>query len=59
MFVCLVFDVKHCKIEKWFSEMQIAAQGTVENEILFLEKTKAKEILDLEFYNYERKVTNF
>jgi len=36
--------------------MQISAQGTVNSEILYLEKTKAKEILDAEFFNYERKV---
>jgi hypothetical protein len=39
--------------------MQLAAQGPVDNEILFLEKTKAKDILDLEFFNYERKVKIF
>jgi hypothetical protein len=44
------------KIEKWFIEMQAAAQGPVDNEIVFLEKTKANDLLDLEFYNYERKV---
>jgi len=39
--------------------MQLASQGPVDNEILFLEKTKAKDILDLEFFNYERKVKIF
>jgi hypothetical protein len=36
--------------------MQILAQGQVDNETVFLEKQKAKNILDKEFSNYERKV---
>lgn len=36
--------------------MQLLAQGAVENEMIFLEKTKAKNILDNEFGIYEHKV---
>lgn len=36
--------------------MQILAQGQVDSEIVFLEKQHAKDILDNEFGNYERKV---
>ena len=43
-------------IEKWFTEMQLLAQGPVDNETVFLEKQRAKDILDNEFGNYERKV---
>jgi hypothetical protein len=36
--------------------MQLLAQGQVDNETVFLEKQHAKDILDNEFANYERKV---
>ena len=36
--------------------MQLLAQGQVDNETVFLEKQYAKNILDNEFANYERKV---
>jgi hypothetical protein len=36
--------------------MQVLAQGQVDNETVFLEKQKAKNILDKEFSNYEKKV---
>mgnify|MGYP000707336119 CR=1 FL=1 len=36
------------KIEKWFTEMQLLAQGPVDNETVFLEKQHAKDILDNE-----------
>jgi hypothetical protein len=44
------------KIERWISNMQAAAQGTVDDDIIYLQKNKAKLILDADFYNYERKV---
>lgn len=44
------------KIERWFGDIQTKSQGNVDTEILFLEKTKAKDILDLDFFNFERKV---
>jgi len=36
--------------------MQLEAQGHVDNEQSFLQKTRAKDTLDLEFFDYERKV---
>jgi len=34
--------------------MQIAAQGSIDDDIIYLQKNKAKLMLDAEFYNYER-----
>lgn len=47
---------RSARIEKWFMEMYRKIQGSIDSEVLYLQKTEAKEVLDVYYYLNERQV---